>query len=191
MHHSNSESGILTMPAPGLPRAISRGHRSLPRAQVTITFISRPHTSHLPLLANCLIKHIWMHSIHTQSILQCLAIRSMSRQARINATKPKPKKLEASDVDGTPVSVCDSSKSDCWLMECGNITCVGECVHGGCNGHLYNALSNYVQLLNLYRCSKQSGINSTALCMCQFHTDILMMKQKSSPVQSSQCTYSN
>ena len=47
-------------------------------------------------------------------------------------------KLEASDVDGTPVSVCDSSGSDCWLMECGYITCVGEWVHGGCNGHLYN-----------------------------------------------------
>ena len=41
-------------------------------------------------------------------------------------------------MDGTPVSVCDSSGSDCWLMECGYITCVGECVHGGCNGHLYN-----------------------------------------------------
>ena len=37
-----------------------------------------------------------------------------------------------------PVSVCDGSDSDCWLMECGYITCVGECVHGGCNGHLYN-----------------------------------------------------
>ena len=23
-------------------------------------------------------------------------------------------------------------------MECGYITCVGECVHEGCNGHLYN-----------------------------------------------------
>ena len=37
---------------------------------------------------------------------------------------------------GKPVSVCDGSDSDCWLMECGYITCVGECVHGGCNGHL-------------------------------------------------------
>ena len=37
-----------------------------------------------------------------------------------------------------PVSVCDGSDSDCWLMECGYITCVGQCVHGGCNGHLYN-----------------------------------------------------
>ena len=35
---------------------------------------------------------------------------------------------------GKPVSVCDGSDSDCWLMECGDITCVGECVHGGCNG---------------------------------------------------------
>ena len=34
---------------------------------------------------------------------------------------------------GKPVSVCDGSDSDCWLMECGYITCVGECVHGGCN----------------------------------------------------------
>ena len=34
------------------------------------------------------------------------------------------------------MSVCDGSDSDCWLMECGYITCVGECVHGGCNGHL-------------------------------------------------------
>ena len=39
---------------------------------------------------------------------------------------------------GKPVSVCDGSDSDCWLMECGYITCVGQCVHGGCNGHLYN-----------------------------------------------------
>ena len=39
---------------------------------------------------------------------------------------------------GKPVSVCDGSDSDCWLMERGYITCVGECVHGGCNGHLYN-----------------------------------------------------
>ena len=39
---------------------------------------------------------------------------------------------------GEPVTVCDGSDSDCWLMECGYITCVGECVHGGCNGHLYN-----------------------------------------------------
>ena len=36
------------------------------------------------------------------------------------------------------MSVGDGSDSDCWLMECGYITCVGECVHGGCNGHLYN-----------------------------------------------------
>ena len=36
------------------------------------------------------------------------------------------------------MSVCDGSDSDSWLMECGYITCVGECVYGGCNGHLYN-----------------------------------------------------
>ena len=28
--------------------------------------------------------------------------------------------------------MCDGSDRDCWLMECGCITCVGECVHGGC-----------------------------------------------------------
>ena len=39
---------------------------------------------------------------------------------------------------GKPVSVCDGSDSDSWLIECGYITCVGECVHEGCNGHLYN-----------------------------------------------------
>ena len=39
---------------------------------------------------------------------------------------------------GKPVSVCDGSDSDCWLMECGYITCVGECVHEGRNGYLYN-----------------------------------------------------
>ena len=41
-------------------------------------------------------------------------------------------------MDGKPVSECDGSDSDCWLMEGGYITCVGECVHGGCSGHLYN-----------------------------------------------------
>ena len=31
--------------------------------------------------------------------------------------------------------MCDGSDSDyCWLMECGYITCIGECVHGECNG---------------------------------------------------------
>ena len=39
---------------------------------------------------------------------------------------------------GNPVSMCDGSDSDCWQMECGYITCVGECVHEGRNGHLYN-----------------------------------------------------
>ena len=29
---------------------------------------------------------------------------------------------------GKPASACDGSDSDCWLMECGYITCVGECV---------------------------------------------------------------
>ena len=38
-------------------------------------------------------------------------------------------------MDGKPVSECDGSDSDCWLMEGGYITCVGECVHGGCSGH--------------------------------------------------------
>ena len=59
-----------------------------------------------------------IHSLHTQSILQW-QVMWISHC-------------------GKPVSVCDGSDSDCWLMECGYITCVGECVHGGCNGHLYN-----------------------------------------------------
>ena len=31
------------------------------------------------------------------------------------------------------ISHCGKPVCVCWLMECGYITCVGECVHGGCN----------------------------------------------------------
>ena len=53
-------------------------------------------------------------------------------------TKPNLREVMWISRCGKPVSVCDGSDSDCWLMERGYITCVGECVHGGCNGHLYN-----------------------------------------------------
>ena len=70
---SNSECGILTMPAPDQPwsplASTSPGHHHF-----SLSF--PPHTSHLPLLLHFSIKLIWMHSIHTQSILQCLAIHS-------------------------------------------------------------------------------------------------------------------
>ena len=69
--------------------------------------------------------------MHSQSShLQYLAICSMSRA---NATKPNLRQVMWISHCGKPVSVCDGSDSDCWLMECGYITCVRECVHGGCN----------------------------------------------------------
>ena len=79
MHRSNSECGILTMPAPGF----SRGHRSLPRAQVTIIFLFHFPFGHLTqVIYHCFYNRIHFPNclicIHTQSILQCLAIHSMS-----------------------------------------------------------------------------------------------------------------
>ena len=78
-----------------------------------------------------------MHSVFTprafRNVLQYVV---RVEPARINSTKPNLRQVMWLSHCGKPVSECDGS--DCWLMECGYITCVGECVHGGSNGHLHN-----------------------------------------------------
>ena len=61
----------LTVPASGLPRTISCGHRSLPRAQVTIICLATSHKSSTIAL-------LLQQDTFFQCILQCLAIHSMS-----------------------------------------------------------------------------------------------------------------
>ena len=73
----NSECSILTVPASCLPCAISCGHRSLPRAQVTIIFLFHFTFGHLtPVIYHCFYNRPFGCTVF--SILQCLAIHSMS-----------------------------------------------------------------------------------------------------------------
>ena len=69
--------------------------------------------------------------------------RNMSIENKCHPTKNQRNLRQVMWIShcGKPVSVCDGSDSDCWLMECGYITSVGEwdpenVFHGGCDGHL-------------------------------------------------------
>ena len=105
-----------------------------------------------------------------QNILQCLAIR---RASKINATKPKPKpnlrQVMWISHCGKPVSVCDGCDSDCWQMECGCITCVGECVHGGCNDLLYNPPPLSLSLVSQWLSTSTTSPNTRHFVPCGVH----------------------